>query len=306
MKIAAIILTFNEELHIKRCIASILQTGASVFVVDSYSTDKTVDIARSLGVRVVQHTFINHAAQFNWAIENLPLDCEWIMRIDADEILDDRLAWSIANNLTFVPLTVNGIFFKRKINFLGGAVNFGGVCPVKVLRLFRRGFGGCENRWMDEHIVVTGSTTVFEGLLIDDNLNSLTWWVDKHNAYASKEAIEMLNLEFDFLSRGDGYTETSLRGHSYLKRSLKENVYRRMPLFLRSTFYFGYRYVIRLGFIDALRGSSYHFLQGFWYRHLVDLKINEVKKYQITHSVSIIDAIEDVLNVRLPEESINR
>ena len=95
------------------------------------------------------------------------------------------------------------------MTFQGRLIRHGGVFPVRVLRLFRHGCGQCENRWMDEHIKVAGPTVDFKGELIDDNLNSLTWWTDKHNKYASREAVDLLNLQYHFMPRD---TVASLRG----------------------------------------------------------------------------------------------
>jgi len=172
------------------------------------------------------------------------------------------------------------------------------VFPVRVLRLFRYGRGECENRWMDEHIKVAGATMDFEGELIDDNLNSLTWWIDKHNKYASREAVDLLNLEHGFMPHD---SVAQLRGGSQVgfKRWLKERVYARLPGGFRAFAYFFYRYVIRLGFLDGQAGTAFHFLQGFWYRYLVDAKVAEVRRYMRNRGCDVRVAIEQVLGVKV-------
>jgi hypothetical protein len=138
----------------------------------------------------------------------------------------------------------------------------------------------------------------FKGELIDDNLNSLTWWTDKHNKYASREAVDLLNLEYGFMPHD---SVASLRGGNQagVKRWLKEVVYARLPGGFRAFAYFFYRYVIRLGFLDGKAGTAFHFLQGFWYRYLVDAKLAEVKRYMRDNNVHVVVAIERVLDIKV-------
>ena len=300
MNVTAVILTFNEEQHLARCIASAQAVATDVVVVDCSSTDATLDIARAHGARVLQHAWVNHAAQFNWALTQLGADTEWVLRIDADEVLTPALIEEIRTRLPGIGPEIDGIYWGRRMTFQGRLIRHGGVFPVRVLRLFRHGRGQCENRWMDEHIKVAGPTADFAGEMIDDNLNSLTWWTDKHNRYASREAVDLLNLEYRFMPHD---TVASLRGgkQAGVKRWLKECVYARLPGGFRAFAYFFYRYVLRLGFLDGQAGTAFHFLQGFWYRYLVDAKVVEVKRYMREHRVGVVEAIERVLGVQLGE-----
>ncbi len=297
MNVTAVILTFNEERHLARCIASLSGVADHIVVVDSHSTDETGSIARGLGASVLQHDFVNHAQQFNWALSQLPTDTNWIMRIDADEVLTTELAAEIRSELPKVRAEVDGVYFGRRMTFQGRLIKHGGVFPVPVLRLFRYGKGACENRWMDEHIKVQGPTVAFRHELIDDNLNSLTWWTDKHNRYASREAVDLLNLEYGFMPHD---SVASLSGNATgIKRWLKESVYARLPGGLRAFAYFFYRYVLRLGFLDGMAGMSFHFLQGFWYRYLVDAKVAEVKRHMRITGADVRSAIFDVLGIKV-------
>ena len=300
MNVTAVILTFNEEQHLARCIASVQAVATDVVVVDCSSTDATLDIARAQGARVLQHAWVNHAAQFNWALTQLGADTEWVLRIDADEVLTPALIEEIRTRLPGIGPEIDGVYWGRRMTFQGRLIRHGGVFPVRVLRLFRHGRGQCENRWMDEHIKVAGPTADFAGEMIDDNLNSLTWWTDKHNRYASREAVDLLNLEYRFMPHD---TVASLRGgkQAGVKRWLKERVYARLPGGFRAFAYFFYRYVLRLGFLDGQAGTAFHFLQGFWYRYLVDAKVVEVKRYMRERGVGVVEAIERVLGVQLGE-----
>jgi len=298
MRLVAVVLTYNEKHHLPRCLESIRGVVDEVLVVDSFSSDGTEAIARKLGARTVQHRWVNYATQFNWALTQVESDTDWVLRIDADEVLTTELVSEIKECLFELGEDIDGVFVNRRMSFQGRMIRHGGVFPVQVLRLFRLGRGQCENRWMDEHIKVAGSTVAFNGELIDDNLNSLTWWTDKHNHYASREAVDLLNLEYGFMSHD---SVASLRDGSQagFKRWLKERVYARLPGGGRAALYFFYRYLFRLGFLDGQPGFAFHFLQGFWYRYLVDAKVAEVRRCILEERVDVAVAIERILGIKL-------
>lgn len=297
MPVTAIILTKNEEKHLQRCLDSLASFVENIVIVDCFSSDATTQIAYSNGARVLQNEWINHATQFNWALKQLN-SADWILRIDADEVVTPLLAEQIRSELPLLDNAVHGVYINRRMTFLGCPIRYGGVFPIQVLRLFRHGFGECENRWMDEHIRVSGKTAAISGEIVDDNLNSLTWWTDKHNKYSSLEAIEILNLEYRFMTNG-GLQMMQVGGEAGIKRWIKENLYARFPLGFRALAYFLYRYVVRLGFLDGKSGTAFHVLQGFWYRYLVDAKVIEVKKYIDKSGSDIEDAIEHILDIKL-------
>lgn len=296
MNITAVILTHNEDLHIARCIASVKKVTGHIVVVDSYSSDSTIERARELGAEILIHPFINQASQFNWALEQLPADTQWVLRLDADEVLTPELAAEIKNKLPAAGADVSGFYCGRRMTFQGKLIRYGGVFPVRVLRLFRYGYGQCENRWMDEHIKVSGKTLDLAGDIIDDNLHSLTWWTDKHNKYASREAIDLLNLEYGFMPHDSVANLRDLK-QTGVKRWLKEKLYARLPGGFRAFVYFFYRYFLRFGFLDGQAGTAFHFLQGFWYRYLVDAKVAEVKRAMRDKNLDVKQAIKLVLAI---------
>lgn len=296
--LCAIILTFNEERHIERCIRSLDGLCDRVIVADSFSTDSTVQIASSLGAEVHQNKWINYSTQFNWALGKATAEDAWLLRIDADEVLSPNLREEIRSAISNAGKDVNGIFVNRRMAFLGRPIRFGGVFPISVLRVFRYGTGRCEDRWMDEHIRVSGETVRLKGELIDNNLQSLSWWIGKHNSYASREVVDILNAKYQFMHQ-DSIGSLTSGGEASRKRWLKENVYSKMPLGLRAVIYFLYRYVLRLGFLDGKEGFAFHFLQGLWYRTLVDLKLLEVERYIESKKCEPREAIEAVLGIRL-------
>jgi len=302
MRLTVVILTKNEELHIARCLASVAQIADHFIVVDSGSTDRTVELAKAAGAEVIFNPWVNYATQMNWGIAQVGADSDWILRLDADEIVTDSLAAEIREILPALPADTLGVYVSRRMRFLGRRIEWGGVFPVRVLRLFRHGYGRCENRWMDEHIVVDGKTGEFAGEIIDDNLNSLTWWTEKHNSYAGREVVDILNQEHGFMPRE---TIASLRGgqQAGAKRWIKENVYAHLPSGIRAFAYFFYRFFVRLGFLDGREGTAFHVLQGFWYRYLVDMKLHEVRSHIKNNNVDVVSAINDVLGIDVSHQA---
>lgn len=298
MKLTAVILTFNEAQHLSRCIASLSGVASHIVVADCFSNDATLQIAQAHGARIIQRRWVNHATQFNWALTQLEADTEWVLRIDADEVLTPELVNEIKAHLPSVGPEVDGVYCSRRMTFQGRMIRYGGVFPVRVLRLFRHGRGECENRWMDEHIKVAGPTVDFKGEMVDDNLNPLTWWTEKHNKYSSREVVDLLNLQHHFMPH-DSVANLRDAKQAGVKRWVKEVVYARLPGGFRAFAYFFYRYVIRLGFLDGKAGTAFHFLQGFWYRYLVDAKLAEVQRYMKTHGVDAPVAIEKVLGIKV-------
>jgi glycosyltransferase involved in cell wall biosynthesis len=296
MQLTTIILTKNEERHIARAMASVAPLGGRVVIVDSGSTDRTVPIAQELGALILHHPWRNHATQFNWALDQLASDTQWVLRLDADEVLSSNLVAQIQALLPQLGPEVEGVTVGRRMAFMGRPIQHGGLFPISVLRLFRYGKGRCENRWMDEHIKVAGAVVHLPGEMLDDNLNSLGWWIEKHNNYASREVIDLLNLEAGFMPLD---TVANLRGgqQAGVKRWLKERVYARFPIGFRALAYFLYRYFIRLGFLDGREGTAFHVLQGFWYRYLVDMKLHEVRTYMRRNDVAAPVAIREVLGI---------
>lgn len=297
--LTVIILTYNEEIHIERCINSAFQVASQVFIVDSFSTDRTVAIAEGLGAHVWQHEFLNYAAQLAWALKSLPIETEWVMRIDADEIISPLLAQNLLRKLVNTTREVNGFLVCRYVRFMGKLIRHGNF-PQWHLRIWRHGLADIEQRWMDEHMVLkAGNAERLEGEFIDDNRNSLTWWTGKHNAYASREAIDLLNSKHRFLAPVS--QSGMLNEQARYKRWLKENLYARLPLGLRAVAYFLYRMLLQLGFLDGKAGFVYHFLQGFWYRFLVDVKVWEVERKMHEEQIDCIEAIRKVLGLNLHE-----
>jgi glycosyltransferase involved in cell wall biosynthesis len=276
--VTVIILTYNEAKHIARCIDSVKAIASEIFVIDSFSTDDTARIAAERGAVVLEHAFVNYAQQFQWALDNVPATSGWIMRLDADEIVEPDLAEEIATRLPKLEPEIVGVNLKRKVIFLGRWIRFGGRFPIRLLRIWRRGQGRIENRWMDEHIMVWGGrVTTFDGGFRDHNLNSLSFFIEKHNKYATREALDALNQKYNIFPRDEALSYKTSPLQAAFKRTVKERMFNRIPFWIGSTGYFLSRYIVQLGFLDGVEGLIYHFLQGYWYRFLVGAKLREME-----------------------------
>ena len=278
MLLSVIILTKNEEANLLNCLNSLQKLNAEIFVVDSGSTDQTVEIAQKAGCQVFEHPFENQAKQLNWAIQNLPIATPWLMRLDADERLTPELAEELKLVLPQTSDDITGYQVKRRVFFMNRWIRYGGYYPTWLLRIWRTGLGTCEQRWMDEHIVLSqGKVANLQHDIIDDNKKDLSFWIDKHNRYADREVKDLLNM---VVEQDDPLLKKGQLSQASQRRWIKKNFYGRSPLFLRAFLYFLMRYTIGLGFLDGKEGLIFHFLQGFWYRFLVDAKIYELRKKQ--------------------------
>lgn len=279
MNITALILTFNESQHIERCIKSLLPFCDRICVVDSFSTDDTVEKVKALGAEVFSNKWENnYAKQLNWGLQNCNISTDWTMRIDADEYILPELQQEITEKLGRIPENVSGIELKRRMIFKGKWVKRGGYYPIRLLRIFRTGMGICEERLMDEHIVLeSGDVIQFDHDVVDENLNSIHWWVAKHNNYARREATDILNQKYDLVYSTDINSTSSVK-QAVLKRKIKNNFYNNLPLGIRPILYFTIRMIPLLGILDGPKGWIFHFMQGLWYRMLVDINVMEMEE----------------------------
>lgn len=292
--LTVVILTFNEELHIHRAIESAWKVAREVIIVDSFSTDRTVQIAMESGAQVLQNPFVNQAQQFQWAMDHDHVRTVWTMRMDADEYLTEALVAEITQKLPGLEKGISGVVLKRQVHFMGKWIRHGGYYPVHLLRIWQTGHARIEQRWMDEHTLLTQGTAItFKHDFIDENLNSLTWWTAKHNDYATREAIDILNTKYQFVEEQHTGGETLSDHQVQTKRWYKTNFYLRMPLFLRAFLYFQFRYWIKLGFLDGKKGLVWHFLQAFWYRFLVDAKILQIEWWAKADNKPVRTIIEE-------------
>ncbi len=290
--LTVIVLTYNESIHIERCIQSIKKLTDNLIVVDSYSTDDTVAIAEKNGAAVKQNRFINHADQLNWAIQNGGVETEWTMRLDADEYLTDELIEELRAVLPVLKSPVNGLAVNYRHYFWGRWIKHGTRYPLTLLRIWRTGYGMAENKWMDEKLVLKeGEIYNLKNDFIHEDLNTLSFFINKHNEYATREAIDLLNKKYH-LDSGNYGIENAPVSKRHFNRRMKEKFYSQPSLiWIRSFAYFIYRYFFRLGFLDGKEGFVYHLLQGFWFRFLADMKSIEIERLAKEKKLPITEAI---------------
>ena len=270
--LSVVILTFNEESNLNQALNSINDWAEKVFILDSGSTDKTIEIAQGFGCTILINPFINFAMQRNYALKNFSITSEWTLFIDADEWVTEELKEEIKKVIASKPLE-NGFYIKRRLIWMGQWIRRG-YYPSWQLRLFRSGFGRCEDRAVNEHFIVDGQLGRLCSDLVDENQKSLHDWIAKHNDYSTREAAELVNSR-----NAEGYSEIKVNffgGQAQRRRWLRYHVWNKMPLLSRSFFYFFYRYFILLGFLDGKKAFLFHFMQALWYPLLIDAKYLEI------------------------------
>lgn len=268
LNITTIILTYNEEKHMRRCIELAKRVSKKIYVVDSYSTDRTCEIARECGAVVLQNKYLNQAQQFQWALNNCEITTEWTMRLDADEYLSSELEQELEEKLPSLPEKITGIYLTLGVIFMEHLLKHGYIKPVTILRMWRTGKAYMEQRWMDERCVLKeGEAITLKSRFIDHNLNGLTFFTAKHNNYSNREVMVYFSQELGL----DGQDEKNAR------RNVSKGKYYALPSFLRAFLYFAIRYFVFLGFLDGKAGFIWATLQAYWYRFLIDSKLHEIK-----------------------------
>jgi glycosyltransferase involved in cell wall biosynthesis len=264
-------LTYNEEKNLKAAIDSIKGISQRIIVVDSFSEDKTVELAKELGAEVIQNTFVNQAQQYQDTLNIVEIKTPWTLRLDADERLSKEACNEIIELIKKDEPNINGVIIPFEVTFLGKKLRFGGIYPFRKMILYKTGKAFMEQRSMDEHLILKeGKTKTLRNISYHDDFKDLTAWIDKHNKYASREVLDYFFEKNEF-SKG-------LNSNAKFKRFIKYNIYFKLPMSLRSSSYFIYRYIFRVGFLDGKPGFIFAVLQAFWYRFLVDSKIYEAKR----------------------------
>ncbi len=262
--ITAIILTYNEEVHIRRCIKSIKNFTNEIIIIDSFSKDQTLKECKKFkNIKIFQRKFIHQANQMNWALKNLNIKNRWILRIDADEYITNFNQKFFFGKLSKNKKT-NGFIFIRKIKFLGKVINHGLTSPHKTIRIWRNRKGRYPNISMDEQVIVKGKVDLLDSIIIDHNKKGFLFWLKKHLNYAKKETNEYFKRnKYSFKSK-------NISDRNKLK---KYKSYYNFPIFIRPIILFIYSYIYKLGFLSGVRGFLYYLVQNFLYRLIVDIFI---------------------------------
>ena len=270
------ILTLNEEANLPQCLASVCDWAREIFVVDAGSSDRTREIVEKSGAVIVEHPFETHSGQWRWALDNLPIHTDWVLALDADQRVTPELAREISE-LNWQGLDgVDGFYIRRRQWFRGRWIKHGGYYPKYLLKMFRKEAVVTDPMdLVDHHFYVAGAVRKLRHDLDEANQkeDDISFWTEKHNRYATLLAREELEWR-----RGAQRTaiEPSIVGTPDQRSLALKRVWRRMPLYLRPFLYFFYRYFLRLGVLDGKQGAIFHFLQAFWFRLMVDIKLDEM------------------------------
>ena len=296
LDITAIILTYNEEIHIRRCLENVKQFAKRIIVVDCFSKDKTCEIAKEMGAEVIQHEWPgNQAEQFNWLIDNVSINTKWILRLDADEYLMPDLIAELNEKLPTMDEGVSALSLSLARAYCGKILHHGIVNGIRIVRIFRTGKARYDKRIMDEHLsILDGKTIEMKHQFVDDNRLTIGQFTIKHENYASREAAILLDEEYHL---SDTRKLEKDHGEEVEKKRAQKAKYAKMPLFWRAFGYFIYRYIVKGGWRDGKEGFLWDFLQGWWYRTLVDAKIFEVKKACGNDKEKIREFLKDNYNI---------
>jgi glycosyltransferase involved in cell wall biosynthesis len=283
--ISVVVMTYNEETNIERCLDSIQGWTGEVFIVDSFSTDRTLEAARRYTTKIFQHEYEGHPQQWRWALETLPFAYDWIFAVDADFQVTPALWMAIRDALAEKTSGVAGYYVRHRQVFRGRFLRYGTMYPRYWLRVFRREAIGIDpHDLVDVHFYVDGRVGRLEHDVIEDNRKEqeMAFWVQKQIRFAQRHALEELR-------RRNGKADTAVRPTIFGTPDqrtlwLKDQWYK-LPLYVRPFLLFFYRYVLRLGFLDGKEGFLYHFSQALLYRLMVDVRIEELRRQAISEDL---------------------
>jgi len=278
--VSVLVPTLDEELNLPECLQSVACWADEIFVVDSFSQDKTLSIAHEFGARVEQHVFESYSRQKNWALESLPFRNEWVLILDADERLTAELRCEIEHAIASPDF--DGYYLNRRVIFLDTWIRHAGWYPSWNLRLFRHRLGRYDDREVHEHIVLNGRVGYLRSDMLHHDRRGLEEFVGRHNRYSTLEAAARFKAERDAPDRAR-LPVSLLASPVQRKRFLRERIWPRVrgkPLVL-----FLYMYVLRRGFLDGRAGLAlcvFHAFQEF----MVGLKLAELRRLSSTRSTS--------------------
>lgn len=276
--VTVLVTTRNEEANLARCLESVHGFAGQILVLDSESTDGTVAIARRFADQVVNLPYEHGRIIpwiFQWGLDHLEIRHDWVLILEADQALTPELRDELARLFADPESLADGYYIRRVQIFRGKRLRFGGYGGKRLLKLFRRTHGELDPVEQDTRVYVRGKVGKLRAPLEEWNRKeeAILFYLEKHlryaQAFASEEAKRRREgLAFKMRGRLLGTPDERVLW-------MKERWYR-MPLFLRPFLYFTYRYVFLLGFLDGKTGFLFHFLQAFWFRLVVDVRLAEI------------------------------
>ena len=273
----------NEEANLPACLESVARAD-EVFVVDSKSSDRSVEIAESLGANVVQFDFNGRwPKKKNWSLENLPFRNEWVLIVDCDERIPPELWDEIA--VAIQDTQYNGYYLNRRVFFLGKWIRFGGKYPDWNLRLFKHQKGRYENlnteevpntgdNEVHEHVILKGEVGYLKNDMLHIDFRDIYHWLERHNRYSNWEARVYFNL---LNSKDDsGTIGANFFGDAVQRKRFLKTVWVRLPF--KPMLRFILFYIIRLGFLDGKAGYIYGRLLS-QYEYQIGVKLYELQEF---------------------------
>lgn len=277
--VTAIVVTRNEAANIGRTLANLHGFVNEIVVVDSQSDDGTPDLCRPYADQVVNLAYEHGRIIpwiYQWALDNVALRNEWILILEADQRLSDPLKEELQALFSGGEPRAEGFYLRRRQIFRGTELRFGGYGSKYMLKLFRRGRGELDTAEQDTRVYVRGVTRKLRGALIEENAkeDEILFYLQKHIRYADAFAREEHRRRSELLP---WKTRPRLLGTPDERVLWLKQFYYRLPLYVRPMIYFLYRYVLLLGFLDGKNGFVFHFLQAFWFRLVVDIRLEEIR-----------------------------
>ncbi|MFY9825868.1 MAG: glycosyltransferase family 2 protein [Thermoanaerobaculia bacterium] len=275
--LSVLVTTRNEEANVERCLASVHGFADQIFVLDSESSDRTVEIAsRFAEVRTLAYEHGRIIPWiFQWGLDNLPLRHDWVLILEADQAVTPELRAEIAALLAHPEVKEDGFYIRRRQIFRGRPLRFGGYGSKVLLKLFRRSRSELDPVEQDTRVYVRGPVGRLRAPLEEWNRkeDSILFYLEKHLRYAEAFAQE----EYARRSRHLPWKATPRLFGTPDERVLwLKDRYYRLPLLVRPALYFLYRYFFLLGILDGRTGFVFHFLQAFWFRLVVDVRLEEL------------------------------
>lgn len=276
--VSAIVTTRNEELNLERTLRSLVGFVDEIFVIDSDSTDGTIAIAKQLSVTLVNMPYEHGRIIpwiYQWGLENLPIRNEWVLILEADQRPDDSLKRALEDVFSGGAISAAGFYFRRRQIFRGSMLRFGGYGTKWMLKLFRKDRGELDPKEEDTRVYVNGPTVKLAGTLLEENAKEwqILFYLEKHLRYADAFAKDEL------MRRHSGIrwkVQPRFFGTPDQRVLWLKSWYYRTPLYVRPWVYFVFRYIVLLGFLDGRQGFVFHFLQAFWFRLVVDIRLEEI------------------------------
>jgi glycosyltransferase involved in cell wall biosynthesis len=258
-----LILTYNEVENIEQCLRSVEGWASEIYVIDSGSTDGTLEKLRNFNVKISFNAFINFSKQRNFALNQLSSDYDgWVLFLDADEYLTPEIKREISQCINDIAYT--NYFLNRKFYWQNKWIKRG-YYPCNIIRLFKNGYARCEDRSVNEHLIVTGRTGYIREPFIHQCNKPISYWIEKHIIRAKLEAAEL------FITHKGAPKLRITNNRVETKRWVRLNIWQRLPIFIRPFMLFFFRLFIQGGILDGRRAFGYHFLQTLWFTMLIDI-----------------------------------